>query len=93
MNRLIVLSAVLTLQACSSAGWTNEDAGLSLLASDVSVPANGQVVYTIDRRPRTDMDARRWARDNSVSRSYLSWFGLGGPKSSSAGNAANHISK
>jgi hypothetical protein len=66
-------------------GFTNEDAGHSLLASDVSVPANGNVTYVISRNPRTDMAARQYNRDMSVSRSFFGWF------KGSAGKTRSHI--
>jgi len=94
-NNTMLMLAFLSLitQGCSSLGFVNEDAGLSMLASDVSVPANGQVIYTIDRRPRTDLAARSWAKSNGVSRSYMSWFGLGGPKQNQAGTVKSQLEK
>ncbi len=82
---------LLLLSGCSSLGLTNEDAGHSVLASDVSVPANGSVVYTVERNPRTSIAARRWSKENGVSRSLFSWFGFkDGPEVNSGGEARTH---
>ena len=62
--------------SCSSVGFTNEDAGHSVLASNVSVPANGEVIYRVSRNPRVGADAKQWSEDMGVSRSYFSWFGF-----------------
>lgn len=74
MKRLCYVLAVGLLTGCSALNLSNEDAGHSILASDVTVPANGQVIYTIDRRPRTDAAARQYSQDNNVSRSLFSYF-------------------
>lgn len=93
MNKLTLTLLAVMLQACASAGFTNEDAGLSVLASDVSVPANGRVIYTIDRQPRMGADADRWAAGNGVNRSVLSWFGFDAGDRQPVGNAKNQIEK
>ena len=87
MKYLCCVLLVCLSGGCASAGWTNEDAGHSVLASNVSVPANGKVVYTIDRSPRTDGKARQYNQDMSVSRSFFSWFGF----KKNAGSARSHI--
>ena len=88
---LMFCSLCLLFSGCSSLGLTNEDAGHSVLASDVSVPANGEVVYTIARNPRTDSEARRYYKDNNISRSLFSWFGFkDGPKVTNGGKAKSH---
>lgn len=74
MKLIMMLCFVALLTGCASLGLSNEDAGHSVLASDVSVPANGEVVYTISRNPRTDQAARQYNRDMSVSRSFFGWF-------------------
>jgi hypothetical protein len=78
---------LLLFSGCSSLGFTNEDAGHSVLASDVSVPANGNVTYIISRNPRTDGAARQYNKDMNVSRSYFSWFSF----KKDAGKASSHI--
>lgn len=83
----LMLVVVLFCSGCSSLGFVNEDAGLSMMGGDVSVPANGSVRYTIERMPNMSPEARAWARENKVSRSVLSWFGFGGgPQVKNAGS-------
>lgn len=91
MKVRILLLAIVACSGCSSLGFTNEDAGLALMSGDVSVPANGAVRYTVERMPDTSDVGRAWNREMGVSRSALSWFGLGGPKIKDAGNAKQRM--
>lgn len=76
MKKVILVIALLSGSGCSHLGIMSEDAGLSALASDVSVPANGQVIYTIDRKPRTDPAAMMYYREMGTTRSIFdSFFG------------------
>ncbi len=89
MKRLIIVGC-LVASGCASLGVVNEDSGLAMLASDVSVPANGEVVYTIQRRPNTSRAAREWGRDVGLNRTFGGWFGVNaGPAISGAGRAKN----
>jgi hypothetical protein len=85
MRYLLCVLSLVCLQGCSSLGLTNEDAGHSILAGDVTIPANGAVVYTISRNPRLDPAAQQYNRDMSVSRSFFGWF------KRDAGKARAHV--
>lgn len=83
-----LLAVMLLCSGCSSLGFVNEDAGLTMMGGDVSVPANGSVRYTIERLPNMSPEARAWARENGVTRSVLGWFGFsGGPRVKNGGSA------
>jgi len=87
---MLILVVMVFCSGCASLGWTNEDSGVAVLASDVSIPANGSVKYTVERNPRTDPEASEYYRQMGVKRSALSWFGFDGSK---AGRAKTHMDK
>lgn len=93
MKRLILIGCICCVATgCASLGWTNEDSGLAMLASDVSVPANGEVVYTISRKPNTSRAAREWGRDMGMNRTFGGWFGINaGPRVKDAGRAKQQM--
>ena len=75
---------------CAGLGWSNEDAGVAMLASETTVPVNGSLKYEITRSPNTDPETRQWYQDMGVRRSATSWFGFGG---NSAGRARTQLDK
>lgn len=88
MKKLIIAAVILSCSGCGSLGVTPEDAGNSAIVSNATVPANGSVVFTIERNPRTDPEAQQYYKQMGITRSIGSWFGLG-----NAGQAKTQISK
>lgn len=89
VKRLVLLLTIANVVgACGSMRLTNEDAGGAMLASDLTIPANGKVVMTLERRPNTSKHAKRYYEAMGVNRSFLGWYGQSaGPVVNEAGKA------
>ena len=86
----LVLVVAVVMSGCSLIGATNEDAGMSMFASEATLPANGSLKYEVTRTPRTDPESMRWNQQMGVQRNAAAWFGFGGSK---AGNARTYLDK
>lgn len=90
MKRLILVGCLVAASGCGSMRLTNEDAGGAMLASDVTMPANGKVIMTLERKPNTSDHAQRYYQTMGVNRGFGGWFGVNaGPAISGAGRAKN----